>query len=73
MGAERVAELEMMVRVLSAGLGFEEPLLAVPPTVLEQLAQGNDIKAIKAMRFDVAGDVSLLGAKRMVDEIRRSV
>lgn len=67
----RVAELEMLVRVLSAGLGLEQPLAALPPTVGEQLAQGNDVMAIKAMRTDVAGKLSLLAAKRMVDEVKR--
>jgi len=70
MSERRVAELEMMVKVLSAGLGFKRPLEAVPSAVLEHLARGDEVRAIKAMRDEVPGRLGLLEAKRMTDEIK---
>ena len=68
---ERLAELELLVRVLSAGLGLEEPLEAIPSTVLDHLDRGEDVKAVKAMRTDTTGRLGLLDAKRMVDAVKR--
>lgn len=65
-------ELELLVRILSAGLGFEGPLEAIPPAVREHLARGEDVRAVKALRQGTSGRLGLLEAKRMVDEIKQT-
>ena len=68
---EREAELEMMVAVLSAGLGLNEPLTSIPDVVLDSLERGDDEAAVRALRQAVPDGLRLLAAKRMVDELKR--
>jgi hypothetical protein len=63
-----VVRLEEQVRVLSAALGLDAPF-AIPDDVRRHVADGRDVAAIRELRRQVSGRLSLLAAKRMVDAL----
>jgi hypothetical protein len=63
-----VAALAERIRVLSAGLGLDEPF-EVPDDVRRHVAAGQDVAAIRELRRQVSGRLSLLAAKRMIDAL----
>jgi ribosomal protein L7/L12 len=67
--SQRIAELEESVRVLSAGLGLDAPLDPIPIAVRRHIANGQPIKAIKALRQEAPGRLGLKSAKWMVDAL----
>jgi hypothetical protein len=63
-----VAVLQEQVRVLSAALGLDEPF-AIPDDVRRYVADGREVAAIRELRRQVSGRLSLVAAKRMVDAL----
>ena len=68
-GSETI-ELRERVRVLAAGLGVDETF-EVPADVRRHVQAGDDIAAVKELRRQTPGRLSLVAAKRMVDALKR--
>ena len=62
--------LRERIRVLAAGLGLGEDF-EVPADVRRHLDAGDTIRAVREMRRQTPGRLSLLAAKRMVDALQR--
>ena len=65
----QITALAKDVRVLSAGLGLDESY-EIPPEVRRQVEAGETINAIRTLRRQAPGRLSLVAAKRMVDADR---
>jgi ribosomal protein L7/L12 len=68
---EDARSIELQARLLAAALGIKDvdPRDAIPREVIELARDGQEIRAIKALRK--ARKLGLLEAKRVVDEILR--
>jgi hypothetical protein len=53
--------------MLSAGLGLDRPMASIPDDVVELVRAGRTADAVKALRDQAPGRLSLRSAKRMVD------
>ena len=60
--------LREQTRVLAAGLGLDEAF-AISDDVRRHAANGQKVQAVKALREQAPGRLSLLAAKRMVDAL----
>jgi hypothetical protein len=61
-----------VVRILSAGLGLDRPMSSIPDDVVELVRAGRTADAVKALRHQAPGRLSLRAAKRMVDALAAS-
>lgn len=67
--AERLRALDQRIRLVMDHLGVVEPAPNLPPAVVEHLAQGRKLQAIKAYRE--ATGVGLKEAKQAVEDYAR--
>lgn len=67
---DEVAELRERVRVLAAGLGLEETF-DVPADARQHAEAGRTVLAVRELRRQTPGRLSLVAAKRMVDALQR--
>jgi hypothetical protein len=71
-GTDATSETPNVVRILSAGLGLDRPMSSIPDDVLELVQAGRTVEAVKALRQQAPGRLTLRAAKRMVDALEAS-
>ena len=69
---DTASDLADLVRILPAGLGLERPISSTPDDVVEHVRAGRTADAVKALRHQAPGRLSLRSAKRMVDALGAS-
>lgn len=66
----QLRELQERVRVLAAGLGVSDTFV-VPSEVRRLVDAGRTVEAIRELRRQTPGRLSLVAAKQMVDALQR--
>jgi hypothetical protein len=62
----QLTALRQQIRVLSAGLGLDE-FFEIPAEVRRHAEAGEKLQAVRTLRQEAPGRLSLVAAKRMVD------